>query len=184
MNEIPTTPKVLRELELNPNPRGPIITIPDAFEGGQTLQRLLPFLDKILWQDVRVIVCVHDDSPEVLDVELYVRKYPNRCAVVRRPDDSRLQQFLACGDVAIFPGAKDDLPPRFFGPALKAGVTTVVHANLVVRQDLARMREEEGNTTPCFLFYQATRESLWDAVWAALTSLQKTTETVAAPAVK
>ncbi len=101
-----------------------------------------------------------------------MRKYPNRCAVVRQPPEDEMTEFLKCSDIAIFPGAKEDLPPRHLELAMACATATVIYANLIARQDIARLREKTGNDAPVHLFYRKTREALWDAVWAAITSLK------------
>ncbi len=170
--------ELLRALELSPSLDGPLICIPDAFEAEQSVQRLLPFLDKILWREVRVIVGVREENQDLYDVEHYVRKYPTRCTIVRRPSDKQCEEYIRLCDLAIFPGAKEGLPPKYLHTALTLDTPCVVYASLIARQDVDRFRRSNGHRStgepkpPVYFFYTNTRQGLWDAVNAALGKLE------------
>jgi len=150
---------LLKTLGLDPRPRGPVFCIftrPAAREG---LDLLIPLLDRLLADDVRLVILEEGDHSRELDP--VARRNPGRLAF--RPDNDDLAHTVYAGsDVNL-------IPSHFEASGLEAmqgiryGAVPITRATGGLHQILTDYdpTTDSGNA---FLFYENTAEALWDTI--------------------
>lgn len=183
---------LLDALKLAPAPRGPVFGMVTRLVGAKGFDILMPVLDRLLADDVRLVILGKGEPAFETALAIAARKYPDRLAY-RHDYDERLAHLIEGGsDVALIPSRVE--PGAFSAMhSLKYGVLPVARANrgleqIIVDYDPSGMWEwplrpdserqpstdrgaEAPPTSPTFqgsgygfLFYEYGSEPFWDAI--------------------
>lgn len=160
--------KLLAELKLKPSPKGLLFAMVGRLAGQKGIDRLIPLLDRLLADDVRLVI-LGEGAPR-FERELFVaaRKYREKCAFLDRFDDALAHRINAGADVMLIPS---HFEPCGLGAmyALKYGAVPLVRAagglyQIVQDYDPAEAVEDGRVHGNGFVYYHDSSEALWDAI--------------------
>ena len=153
---------LLKELKLESAPRGPVFGMVTRVVGEKGFEILVPLLDRLLWDDVRLIILGEGDPAYETSLAVAARRFPTRFAYKKSYDD-RLAHLIEAGmDISL-------IPSRFEAAGLSAmynlkyGVLPVAR----VTGGIQEIVEDYDPTTDSgygFLFYEYSSEAFWDAI--------------------
>ena len=156
---------LLKSLGLDPAPRGPVFSMVTQLAEQKGFDILLPLLDRMLADDVRLVILGEGDADYSRDLAVAARRNPGRFAFRRGLDGALSHQIYAGADVMLVPS---HFEPCGLGVmyALKYGTTPIARATGGLYQSLNDYdpSTETGNS---FLFYEYTPEALWDSIGRA-----------------
>ncbi len=153
---------LLKACGLLPAPRGPVFAIVSRLAQQKGIDLLLPLLDRLLADDVRLVILGEGDPAYESELFVASKRHAGRFAY-RQSMDETLAHL-------IYAGADSFLIPSHFEPcglsamySLKYGTLPIAHATGGLYESIADYdpSTESGHG---FLFYDATPEALWDAI--------------------
>ena len=153
---------LLARLELDPSPRGPVFGMVTRTVEAKGFDILMPVLDRLLADDVRLVILGKGNPAYETGLGIAARRYPRRLAY-RHAYDEELAHLIEGGsDVALIPSR---IEPGAFSAmhSLKYGVLPVAHGALGVEQIIADY-DPATRSGYGFLFYEYSSEPLWDAI--------------------
>ncbi|PWT83908.1 MAG: glycogen synthase [Acidobacteria bacterium] len=156
---------LLKQFSLAPTPRGPVFGMVTRVVEEKGFEILVPLLDRLLWDDVRLIILGEGDPAYETALAVAARKFPARFAY-RKDYDAKLAHLIEAGmDISLIPSR--------FEPAglsamynLKYGALPVARATGGIQEII----EDYDPTTDSgygFLCYQYSSEAFWDAIKGA-----------------
>ncbi len=172
---------LLGEMGLQPNPRGPVFAMVSRLADQKGIDLLAPVLDRLLADDVRLVILGEGETRFERELLVASRRYPGKFAFRQGFDDALAHRIDAGADVVLIPSHFEPcgLTAMY---ALKYGAIPVVRASgglhQIVRDD-DPVSNGGGNG---FVFYEESAEAFWDAIgrakklfanreaWAALTA--------------
>lgn len=153
---------LLQEMGLAPNPSGPVFGIVSRLAAQKGFDLLLPLLDRLLADDVRLVIIGEGDTQYERELLIASKRHPERFAY-RKSFDARLSHLLLAG-------AEITLIPSFFEPcglhamyALKYGAVPIARATgglYEIIQDI----DQTNSSGNGYLFFDPTAEAFWDAI--------------------
>jgi starch synthase len=156
---------LLRNLDLDPNPRGPVFCMVTRLAEQKGFDILIPLLDRLLADDVRLVILAEGDADYSRDLAVAAKRNPARFAFRRALDDTLAHAIYAGSDIMLIPS---HFEPCGLGAmyALKYGTVPIARASGGLHQILTDYdpTTETGNA---FLFYEYTPEALWDSIGRA-----------------
>jgi starch synthase len=153
---------LLEELRLAPVPRGPIFGMVTRLAGEKGFDILMPVLDRLLADDVRLIILGKGDPAYETVLGIAARKFPTRLAYRRDYDEALAHLIEGGSDIALIPARVE--PGGYSAmQSLRYGVLPVARALRGIEQLIADYDPSLG-TGYGFLFYQYGSEPLWDAI--------------------
>jgi starch synthase len=148
----------LEALGLAPDPEGPVFVLPGA--DAMAMELAGPMLDRLLADDVRLILAGRPPESHRAAVEIALRRHPGRI-VAARPGPDDVEPFLAADfGLAVGHPAPDGGPL----PALLAAGLPPIARVLPGIHALARDFDPTDQRGWAFLFYRDTPEALYDAI--------------------
>src|SRR5256884_4381880 len=94
---------LLKEMKLAPEPRGPVFGMVTRVVQETGFEILVPLLDRLLWDDVRLIVLGEGDPAYETGLAVAARKFPTRFAY-KKDYDARLAHLIEAGmDISLIP---------------------------------------------------------------------------------
>jgi starch synthase len=149
-------------LKLAPAPRGPVFGMVTRTVEAKGFDILMPVLDRLLADDVRLVILGKGDPAYEIALAIAAHKYTDRLAYVHDYDE-RLAHLIEGGsDLALIPSRVE--PSAFSAMhSLKYGVLPVAGGIRGVEQIITDYDPAE-NSGYGFLFYQYGSEPLWDAI--------------------
>ncbi len=159
---------LLKELGLQPEPRGPVFAMVGRLADQKGIDLLVPLLDRLLADDVRLVILGEGEPKFESALMVAARKYPGKFVFRQGFDDALAHRIDA--------GADGVLIPSHFEPcglaamvSLKYGALPVARASgglhqIVQDYDPTAGPEGSGNG---FVFFDETPEALWDAIGRA-----------------
>jgi starch synthase len=156
---------LLGELGLAPNPAGPVFGMVSRLAAQKGIDLLLPVLDRLLADDVRLVILGEGDSTYERELMVASRRYPERFAY-RKSLDSRMSHLIEAGsDLSLI--------PSFYEPCglsamygLKYGALPIARATGGLYEIVADY-DPSSNRGSGFLFFDPSHEALWDAILRA-----------------
>lgn len=153
---------LLADCNLAPAPCGPVFGMVTRVVREKGFDVLLPTLDRLLADDVRLIILGEGDPQFETALAIAARKYPTRFAY-RKSYDEKLAHLIEAGmDVALIPSR--------FEPAglsamysLKYGAVPVARATGGIHQIIEDYDPTEDSGWG-FLYYDYSSEALWDSI--------------------
>jgi starch synthase len=153
---------LLRELKLAPAPSGPVFGMVTRVVQEKGFQILVPLLDRLLWDDVRLIILGEGDPAYETALAVASRKFPARFAYQKNYDE-RLAHLIEAGmDISL-------IPSRFEPAGLNAMYSLKYGALPVARvtggiQEIIQDYDPTTDTGYGFLCYEYSSEAFWDAI--------------------
>ncbi|MEY2481321.1 MAG: starch synthase [Verrucomicrobiota bacterium] len=153
---------LLSALELAPAPRGPVFAMVTRLVKEKGFDVLMPILDRLLSDDVRLIILGEGDAAYETGLAIAARKYPERFAYRSHYDESLAHLIEAGTDVTL-------IPSRFEPSGLSAMYSLKYGALPIARATggIQEIIEDYDPTTDSgygFLYYEDSAEALWDSI--------------------
>jgi starch synthase len=153
---------LLDQLQLAPAPRGPVFGMVTRTVGAKGFDILMPVLDRLLADDVRLIILGRGDPAYETALAIAARKYPDRLAYRHDYDETLAHLIEGGSDLALIPSRVE--PGAFSAMhSLKYGVLPIARALRGVEQIIVDY-DPSTDSGYGFLFYEYGSEPLWDAI--------------------
>jgi starch synthase len=156
---------LLADLQLSPKPRGPVFGMVTRVVAEKGFEILTPLFDRLLSDDVRLIILGEGDPAFEAALAIASRRYRKRFAY-RRHFDERLAHLIEAGsDITLVPSRFE--PGGLMAMySLKYGALPVAHAAGGI-QEIAEDYDPTLDPPEAgfgFLCYDYSAESFWDAI--------------------
>lgn len=153
---------LLAECGLEPEPGGPVLAIVSRLAEQKGIDLLLPLLDRLLADDVRLVILGEGDPAYERELFLASKRHAGRFTY-RHSMEEKLAHLT-------YAGADAFLVPSHFEPcglgamyALKYGALPIARATGGLYETI-RDYDPVSESGHGFLFYDDTTEALWDAI--------------------
>ncbi len=153
---------LLDQLGLAPTPRGPVCGMVTRLVGEKGFDILLPVLDRLLSDDVRLVILGKGDPAYETSLGIAARRYPQRLAYRHDYDEALAHLIEAGSDLALIPSRTDPGGVTAMH-SLKYGVLPVARATRGIEQIITDY-DPSLDTGYGFLFYRYDAEALWDSI--------------------
>ncbi len=180
---------LLEQLQLAPAPRGPVFGMVTRLVGAKGFDILMPVLDRLLADDVRLVILGKGDPAYETALAIAARKYADRLAYQHDYDEALAHLIEGGSDITLIPSRVE--PGAFSAMhSLKYGVLPIARATRGIEQiivdydpsgtwegplrpnPLGHPSGDRGTKAPPtlggsgygFLFYEYGSEPLWDAI--------------------
>src|SRR5256714_10344448 len=153
---------LLAGLELAPAPRGPVFGMVTRVVEEKGFAILMPVLDRLLSDDVRLIVLGEGESGYETGLAVAARKFPTKF-VYRRSYDEKLAHMIEAGmDISLIPSRVEPsgLSAMY---SLKYGALPVARATGGI-QEIIEDYDPTLDRGYGFLCYEYSSEAFWDAI--------------------
>jgi starch synthase len=153
---------LLDQLRLAPAPRGPVFGMVTRLVGAKGFDILMPVLDRLLADDVRLVILGKGDPAYETALAVAARKFPERLAYRQDYDETLAHLIEGGSDIALIPSRVE--PGAFSAMhSLKYGVLPIARATRGVEQIIVDY-DPSTDSGYGFLFYVYGSEPLWDAI--------------------
>ena len=153
---------LLKQMKLAPAPRGPVFGMVTRVVHEKGFEILVPLLDRLLWDDVRLIILGEGDPAYETALAVAARKFPTRFAYQKNYDE-RLAHLIEAGmDISLVPSR--------FEPAGLIAMYNLKYGALPVARVTGGIQEIIEDYDPTtdggygFLCYEYSSEAFWDAI--------------------
>ena len=153
---------LLKEMKLASGPRGPVFGMVTRVVKEKGFEILVPLLDRLLWDDVRLIILGEGDPAYETALAGAARKFPTRFAY-QKNYDAKLAHLIEAGmDVSLIPSQ--------FEPAGLSAMYNLKYGALPVARATGGIHEIIEDYDPIsdsgygFLCYEYSSEAFWDAI--------------------
>jgi starch synthase len=153
---------LLKEMKLASGSRGPVFGMVTRVVHEKGFEILVPLLDRLLWDDVRLIILGEGDSAYETALAVAARKFPTRFAY-QKNYDAKLAHLIEAGmDVSLIPSEVE--------PAGLSAMYNLKYGALPVARATGGIHEIIEDYDPTsdrgygFLCYEYSSEAFWDAV--------------------
>lgn len=156
---------LLRECQLAPEPRGPVLAMVSRLAEQKGLDLLLPLLDRLLADDVRLVILGEGDTAYERELLIASRRHPERFAYRKSMDEPLAHLIQAGADLALIPSHFEPcgLTAMY---SLRYGTLPIARATGGLSQIIQDFHPLTDTGTG-FLFYDYHPEALWDAITRA-----------------
>ena len=153
---------LLKEVKLETAPRGPVFGMVTRVVQEKGFEILVPLLDRLLWDDVRLIILGEGDPAYQTALAVAARKFPTKF-VYQKNYDEKLAHLIHAGmDISLIPSR--------FEPAgliamynLKDGALPVARVTGGI-QEIIEDYDPTADAGYGFLCYDYSSEAFWDAI--------------------
>src|SRR5256886_1776693 len=153
---------LLKEVKLEAAPRGPVFGMVTRVVQEKGFEILVPLLDRLLWDDVRLIILGEGDPAYETALAVAARKFPAKFAYQKNYDEKLAHLIQAGTDISLIPSR--------FEPAgliamysLKYGALPVARATGGI-QEIIEDYDPAADSGYGFLCYEYSTEAFWDAI--------------------
>ena len=153
---------LLKEMKLAPGPRGPVFGMVTRVVREKGFEILVPLLDRLLWDDVRLIILGEGDPAYETALAVAARKFPTGFAY-RKDYDAKLAHLIEAGmDISLIPSQ--------FEPAGLSAMYNLKYGALPVARATGGIHEIIQDYDPIsdsgygFLCYEYSSDAFWDAI--------------------
>lgn len=153
---------LLRHMQLAPAPRGPVFGMVTRLVAEKGFDVVMPVLDRLLSDDVRLIIIGEGDPAYETALAVAAKKYPTKFAY-RRVYDEQLAHLIEAGaDITLIPSQIEPsgLSAMF---SLKYGALPVARATGGI-QEIIEDYDPWSGSGYGFLYYDPSVEAFWDAI--------------------
>jgi starch synthase len=153
---------LLKQMKLAPAPRGPVFGMVTRVVHEKGFEILVPLLDRLLWDDVRLIILGEGDPAYEIALAVAARKFPTRFAYQKNYDEKLVHLIEAGMDISLIPSR--------FEPAGVSAMYNLKYGALPVARvtgGIQEIIEDYDPTTDSgygFLCYEYSSEAFWDAI--------------------
>ena len=152
---------LLKELKLAPGPRGPVFGMVTRVVREKGFKNPAPLLDRLLWDDVRLIILGEGDPAYETALAVAARKFPTRFAY--QDYDAKLAHLIEAG----MGHQPDSITGRASGfecdDNLGYGVLPVARATGGIHE-IIEDYDPTSDSGYGFLCYEYSSEAFWDAI--------------------
>ena len=153
---------LLKQMNLAPEPRGPVFGMVTRVVEEKGFEILVPLLDRLLWDDVRLIILGEGDPAFETALAVTARKFPTKFAYQKDYDEKVAHLIQAGLDISLIPSRFE---PAGLGAMynLKYGALPVAR----VTGGIQEIIEDYDPTTDSgygFLCYEYSSDAFWDAM--------------------
>ncbi len=153
---------LLSDLELAPAPRGPVFGMVTRLVGEKGFDLLLPVLDRLLSDDVRLIILGRGDPAYETALGVAAHKFPAKLAYQHDYNEELAHLIEGGSDIALIPSRVE--PGGFSAMhSLRYGVLPVARGLPGIEQIIIDY-DAASDSGYGFLFYDYTSEAFWDAI--------------------
>jgi starch synthase len=153
---------LLKETKLASAPQGPVLGMVTRVVQEKGFEILVPLLDRLLWDDVRLIILGEGDPAYETALAIAARKFPTKFAY-QKDYDAKLAHLIEAGmDISLIPSR--------FEPAglsamynLKYGALPVARATGGIHE-IIEDYDPNSDSGYGFLCYEYSSEAFWDAI--------------------
>jgi starch synthase len=153
---------LLKQMKLASGPRGPVFGMVTRVVHEKGFEILVPLLDRLLWDDVRLIILGEGDPAYETSLAVAARKFPTRFAY-QKDYDANLAHLIEAGmDISLIPSR--------FEPAGLSAMYNLKYGALPVARATGGIHEIIEDYDPTsdsgygFLCYEYSSEAFWDAI--------------------
>ena len=152
---------LLKQMKLAPAPRGPVFGMVTRVVHEKGFEILVPLLDRLLWDDVRLIILGEGDPAYEIALAVAARKFPTKFAYQKNYDEQLVHLIEAGMDISLIPSR--------FEPAGVSAMYNLKYGALPVARvtgGIQEIIEDYDPTTDSgygFLCYEYSSEAFWDA---------------------
>jgi len=153
---------LLAQMKLHAAPRGPVFGMVTRVVQEKGFEILVPLLDRLLWDDVRLIILGEGDPGYETALAVAARKFPTRFAYQKDYDEKLAHLIQAGMDISLI--------PSHFEPAGLSAMYNLKYGALPVARvtgGIQEIIEDYDPTTDSgygFLCYEYSSEAFWDAI--------------------
>jgi starch synthase len=153
---------LLKEMKLAPRPQGPVFGMVTRVVHEKGFEILVPLLDRLLWDDVRLIILGEGDPAYETALAIAARKFPTRFAYKKNYDETSAHLIDAGMDISLVPSR--------FEPAGLSAMYNLKYGALPVARVTGGIQEIIEDYDPTndrgygFLCYEYSSGAFWDAV--------------------
>jgi starch synthase len=153
---------LLKEMNLAPAPRGPVFGMITRVVREKGFEILVPLLDRLLWDDVRLIILGEGDPAYETALAVAAKKFPAKFAYQKNYDEKLAHLIEAGTDIALIPSRIE--------PAGLSAMYNLKYGTLPVARvtgGIQEIIEDYDPTTDSgygFLCYEYSSEAFWDAI--------------------
>jgi starch synthase len=153
---------LLKEMKLAPRPQGPVFGMVTRVVQEKGFEILVPLLDRLLWDDVRLIILGEGDPAYETALAVAAKKFPSRFAYQKNYTEGLAHLIDAGMDISLVPSR--------FEPAGLTTMYNLKYGALPVARVTGGIQEIIEDYDPTadrgygFLCYQYSSEAFWDAV--------------------
>jgi starch synthase len=153
---------LLKEMKLAPGTRGPVFGMVTRVVHEKGFEILVPLLDRLLWDDVRLIILGEGDPAYETSLAVAARKFPTKFAY-QKDYNAKLAHLIEAGmDISLIPSR--------FEPAGLSATYNLKYGALPVARATGGIHEIIEDYDPIsdsgygFLCYEYSSEAFWDAI--------------------
>jgi len=153
---------LLAQMNLAPEPRGPVFGMVTRVVEEKGFEILMPLLDRLLLDDVRLIILGEGDPAYETALAIAARKFPTKFAY-QKDYDEKLAHLIEAGmDISLIPSR--------FEPAGLSAMYSLKYGALPVARATGGIQEIIEDYDPTtdrgygFLCYEYSSEAFWDAI--------------------
>ena len=153
---------LLKEMKLAPTPRGPVFGMVTRVVQEKGFEILVPLLDRLLWDDVRLIILGEGDPAYEIALAVAARKFPTGFAYQKNYDDKLAHLIEAGMDISLIPSR--------FEPAGLSAMYNLKYGALPVAcvtggiQEIIEAYDPTTDSGYGFLCYEYSSEAFWDGI--------------------
>jgi len=153
---------LLKEMNLASAPRGPVFGMVTRVVQEKGFEILVPLLDRLLWNDVRLIILGEGDPAYETALAVAARKFSTRFAYEKNYDDKLAHLIEAGMDISLIPSR--------FEPAGLSAMYNLKYGALPVAcvtggiQEIIEDYDSTMDSGYGFLCYEYSSEAFWDAI--------------------
>ena len=153
---------LLKQMKLAPQPRGPVFGMVTRVVQEKGFEILVPLLDRLLWDDVRLIILGEGDPAYETALAVAARKFPTKFAYQKDYNEKVAHLIEAGMDISLIPSR--------FEPAGLGAMYNLKYGALPVARVTGGIQEIIEDYDPTmdsgygFLCYEYSSDAFWDAV--------------------
>src|SRR5437773_7801810 len=153
---------LLKEMNLASAPRGPVFGMVTRVVQEKGFEILVPLLDRLLWDDVRLIMLGEGDPAYETALAIAAREFPAKFAYQKNYDEKLAHLVQAGMDISLIPSR--------FEPAGLIAMYNLKYGALPVARVTGGIQEIIEDYDPTadagygFLCYDYSSEAFWDAI--------------------
>jgi starch synthase len=153
---------LLKEMKLAPAPHGPVFGMVTRVVEEKGFEVLMPLLDRLLWDDVRLIILGEGDPAYETALAIAARKFPDKFAYQKDYDENLAHLIEAGMDISL-------IPSRFEPAGLRA-MYDLRYGALPAARATGGIQEIIEDYDPTmergygFLCYEYSSEAFWDTI--------------------